>query len=94
MKFYYTFGTDEHYPFKGGWAEVEAEDIKEAHRIFRYYIPDRTRGFLHCADYYTERQFKATGMMETGNFGAFCHCKMSAFSFEAFSPIKREVAVV
>ena len=90
MRFYFTFGTDEHYPYRGGWAEVEAEDLKEACSIFRYYFPDRVPGILHCADYYTEEQFKTSGMMETGNFGAFCHCKMSAFSFKAISPGRKE----
>ena len=29
-KFYFTFGTDEKYPFQGGWVEIIAENKKEA----------------------------------------------------------------
>lgn len=77
MKIYYTFGTDERYPHRGGWVEVEADTIKQAHAAFRRHYPDRTTGILNCADYYTEKQF-ADADMATGNFGAFCHKKITA----------------
>ena len=78
MKFFYTFGSDEGFPFQGGWAEVTAPSIQDAHTIFRKRYPDRSPGILNCSDYYTEQQFNETGMLGTGNRGAFCHCKLSA----------------
>lgn len=39
----------------------------------RYY-PDRVDGILNCSDYYTAAEFEKTGMKETGNRGAGCHC--------------------
>lgn len=76
MKIYYTFGTDERYPYQGGWVEVEAPSMKEAHRAFRSQYPDRIAGRLNCADYYTARIFAGTRMAKEGNFGAFCHRRL------------------
>lgn len=78
MKVFYTFGSDNRFPFCGGWVEVEAPSMKEAHAIFREHYPDRTPGTLNCSDYYTETQFKESDMLSTGNRGAFCHRKLSA----------------
>lgn len=77
-KFFYTFGSDERFPFCGGWVEIEAENIKQANAIFRACYPDREPGILNCSDYYTEAQFNATGMPNTGNRGAFRHRKITA----------------
>ena len=54
MKVFYTFGSDDRFPFCGGWVEVEAPSMKEAHAIFRANYPDRQPGILNCSDYYTE----------------------------------------
>lgn len=78
MKFFYTYGTSEHYPFCGGWVEVEAADWNQAHEIYRSYYPDVLPNALNCAFCYTEAQFNATGMQLTGNSGAFCHRKLTA----------------
>lgn len=76
MKVFYTFGSDERFPFQGGWVEVEADSMKQAHALYRTAYPDRVPGLLNCADYYTEEQFVNTGMMETGNRGTYCHRKI------------------
>ena len=77
MKVFYTFGTDDRFPFCGGWVEVEAPTMKEAHVVFREHYPDREPGILNCSDYYTEEQFNKSDMPVTGNRGAFCHCKLA-----------------
>lgn len=77
MKVFYTFGSDERFPFQGGWVEVEAENMKQANALFRACYPDRTPGILNCSDYYTEQQFNASDMPTTGNRGAFCHRKIT-----------------
>lgn len=71
-KYYYTFGMDEKFPFQGGWVEVIAPGIKDAHAAFRRKYPDQTPGSLNCSDYYTEREFMETFMYENGNFGKKC----------------------
>lgn len=78
MKVYYTFGADRSFPFCGGWVEVEAPSLQEAHRIFRAHYPDREPGVLNCSDYYTEAQFNNSDMPRTGNRGAFCHRRLCA----------------
>ena len=77
MKVFYTFGTDPRFPFCGGWVEIDADNMKQAHAIFRACYPDRDPGILNCSDYYTEAQFKESDMLSTGNRGAFCHRKIS-----------------
>lgn len=77
MKVFYTFGIDHRFPFCGGWVEVEAPSVKDAHAVFRAHYPDREPGILNCSDYYTEEQFKDLNMLNTGNLGAFCHRKLS-----------------
>ncbi len=71
-KYFYTFGTDERFPFSGGWITIEAPDVTTAHAVFRALYPDRTPGVLNCADYYPEAVFMETGMFK-GNRGAGCH---------------------
>lgn len=78
MKIFYTYGSDDKYPFYGGWVEVEADSIKQAHALYRASYPDKVNGILNCADYYTEEQFIGTGMIETGNRGAYCHRKIKS----------------
>lgn len=72
-RFYFTYGTDERYPFCGGWTEVSAANIYEAQELFREHHPDIHKGMLNCADYYTYGQMYASGMLETRNFGYACH---------------------
>ena len=78
MKVFYTFGTNPDFPFCGGWVEVEADSMEQAHALFRKIFPDIVQGTMNCSDYYTEDAFNATDMPNTGNRGAFCHCKIPA----------------
>ncbi len=78
MKVFYTFGSDGRFPFQGGWVEVEAGSISQAHAIFRACYPDRTLGILNCSDYYTEEEFHDSDMPVAGNYGAYCHRRLSA----------------
>lgn len=73
-KFYFTYGTDSRYPFRGGWTLVYATDLNSAIRIFREYHPNREGSdCLNCADYYTAENFEKREIYKTGNFGAYCH---------------------
>lgn len=58
-KWYYTFGSDEQFPFQHGWIVIEAGSQKEADTIFREHFPDRPghEGILNCAFVYTEEQW-------------------------------------
>ncbi len=74
-KFYFTFGTSDDFPYCGGYIVIEAPTLKSAARIFREYYPNpMSDTTLNCSDYYTEEQFKKTGMIETKNRGAGCYC--------------------
>jgi hypothetical protein len=75
-KFYFTYGTDEEFPFRGGWSEVEADNLSMAVEIFNLMHPKRKSGCVNCAFWYTEEQFKASGMLN-GNLGHCCHERIS-----------------
>lgn len=75
MKVFYVFGTDKIFPYYGGWIEIEASTMNEAHVLFRKFFPDRIPGVLRCADYYSEEHFARTDMPTTGVFGAGCYAK-------------------
>lgn len=90
MRFYFTFGDSKIYPFRGGWVVVHAPSLPLAIQAFRAVFPNKHDKILSCADCYTEAQFKETGMMETGNHGAFCHQEIHALSPEP-SPIRVDV---
>ena len=74
MKFYFTYGTSEQYPFQGGWTVVTANDLKSAIQLFRIFHPDINDGILNCADYYTREQFIETDMFKNkDNLGSGCN---------------------
>lgn len=69
QNYYFTFGTSNLYPFKGGWTKIEAPSRNAAIAIFRAYHPDRTEGVINCADIYDEARFHSTEMWTQGNLG-------------------------
>ena len=77
QNFYFTYGTLEQFPFKGGWTKVRAENLRQAIALFRAVHPDVTLGLINCSSYYTEDYFKSSGMYKYGNLGAFMHEQIS-----------------
>ncbi|MGN1370613.1 MAG: hypothetical protein ACI4WX_17195 [Aristaeellaceae bacterium] len=72
-KFYFTYGTSELYPFKGGWTEIVAPDRSAACAIFRMFHPNSYNGCLNCSEVYSRDEFVKTGMYKEGNFGVRAH---------------------
>ena len=75
-RFYFTYGSDPHYPFLHGWTEVIAPDEATACAVFRCYHPCRKgRNLLdlNCAWVYTESGFKKTGMFTSPSPKDYCH---------------------
>ena len=77
--FYFTYGSDERFPYQGGWSEVEAPTLKDACDLFRLAHPQRdpTVPVGNYAEVYTEEEFRETSMQFTGNRGARCHERIS-----------------
>ena len=73
--FYFTYGSDERFPYQGGWTEVEAPTLKDACDLFRLVHPwrDPTVPIGNYSDVYTEEEFRETDMPLYGNRGAYCH---------------------
>ena len=81
--YYYTFGTDERYPYQGGWVQVFAETMKEANQFFRKYYPDRNEGILNCAIVYEQEEFPKS-MLINGNLGWYCHRTLGSYDEDIF----------
>lgn len=81
--YYYTFGTDERYPYQGGWIQVFAETMKEANQLFRKYYPDRHEGILNCAMVYEQEEFPRS-MLINGNLGWYCHRALGTYDEDVF----------
>lgn len=67
--YYFTYGTSDSYPFKGGWTKIEAPSKRIAIAIFREYHPDTHKDIVNCCSIYEEEQFHKTSMWSKGNFG-------------------------
>lgn len=60
-KFYFTFGSDDHFPYEfHEYVEIEARDENEAREVFRVIWPNREDSpFLNCASVYDEHYWKS-----------------------------------
>lgn len=74
--FYYTFGNSDTSPYIGGWVEIVAPEIRMADYIFNMMFPPRG-GVMRCAGIYTQENFAKTSMPKNGNFGKFCHKRVT-----------------
>ena len=71
LNFYFTYGTDERYPYRGGWTTVTAPDYKKAVEVFRTVHPNIRKGIINCADIYSEMEFRK--VFDGDNYGAAEH---------------------
>ena len=74
-RFYFTYGSDERFPFQYGWTEIEAPSRALACAVFREHHPDRDpeEPCLNCVDVYTEEEFKDTPEFMQVNWRDRCH---------------------
>lgn len=72
--FYFTYGSSESMPYKGGWSIVKANDRDQAIEIFRAVHPNAPNSVcVNCAGIYTEEHFKETSMYKKDdNLGHNC----------------------
>ena len=73
-KFYFTYGSDERFPYQYGWTEIEAPDMATACAAFRHFHPDRDpeAPCFNCAAIYPEAEFQNTGMYVQANYHDRC----------------------
>lgn len=83
--FYFTYGTNKCFPFRGGWTRVTAPSINVALSAFVAVHPN-VNDCLNCSYYYTEDKFLKTSIHETGNCGAFEHEHISVSVNVKLSP--------
>ena len=79
FKFYFTYGSEGH-DYVGGWTEITAPDFASAFRLFDALHPSDENG-VRCGGFYTEEAFKKTSMCKNGNFGRFCHERVTVERF-------------
>lgn len=71
-KFYFTYGSDEQFPFQNGYSIVIADDIHQAIGKFRKYHPNREgSNCINCAFYYTENEWNKTCMANNNNYPCY-----------------------
>lgn len=72
--FYFTYASDEKFPFHAGWTEVRARDRSQACAIFNAHHPPRDdSACVNCSWIYDEAQFRNTEMYKRNdNFGKGC----------------------
>lgn len=56
--FYFTFGSDPHFPYQNGYVIVKADDLQGAILKFCSKFPNRHVNCMNCAFFYTEAQWK------------------------------------
>lgn len=61
-KYYFTFGSDIKYPYQNGYIIVQADNLNQAIEKFRNKYPDRNKGVVNCAFWYSHQQWKNTTM--------------------------------
>lgn len=89
MKYYFTYGSDDQFPFQSGWTEVKAESYDEAVEAFQAFHPNRPGSdFINCAGIYGEESFSRKRMAKEGNFGSKCVERIRVSSIEASKTIE------
>lgn len=71
MPFYFTFGSDDSFPYRNGYIVVFAEDLLQSFSIFREHYPDIHQDCLNCSFYYTEEQWEKTGMGKLDDYPCY-----------------------
>lgn len=78
-RFYFTFGSDERFPFQGGWVEILAATMSGAVKVFDAYFPNRFGNTSLYTARFDEEVFLGTGFPDKGVSGAYCHMKIGPF---------------
>lgn len=63
-KVYFTFGSDPSFPYQNTYIVVEGRTEKECLNIFRLKYPDRHKGCINCAFWYSEERWNELGMFK------------------------------
>lgn len=86
-KYYFTFGSDEEFPYHGGWVIIEAASQMMARLLFQSIYPDRHQNTLNCAWVYDAEEFEKTDMYKNNdNLGSACHAHFKLMAFEYEQP--------
>lgn len=56
-RYYFTFGSDERYPYPNSYMVVEANSMNEACDIFSEKYPNRNGNVLNCASVYGSQEW-------------------------------------
>ena len=83
--FYFTYGTNKCFPFRGGWTRVTAPSINVALSAFVAVHPN-VNDCLNCFAYYTEADLLKTACQNKGICGAFEHVHISVSVNVTLSP--------
>ena len=82
VKYYFTYGSDEEFPYQSGWTEVVAEDLSMAIAAFKMFHPNRDgSNFINCDAYYEASVFEDSRVVAAvKNRGYGCWDRITAKS--------------
>ena len=69
--FYFTFGSNEAFPYQNGYLVVYAGCRSDAIKAFRQKYPDREPDCINCAFIYSKDEWKQTKMCSLGSFPCY-----------------------
>lgn len=69
--YYFTFGTNEQYPYRDGYLIVKAENANDVVQKYRSRYPDIDDGIINCAFIYSEDQWMEISKNTSRNM--VCH---------------------
>lgn len=61
MRFYFTFGSDERFPYQNTYIIIDAPNRTKAHKAFREKFPDRTENIYNYSCCYEEKEWEEHG---------------------------------
>lgn len=59
---FFTFGTDEQFPYKDCYIVIEGKSMESCINTFRKFFPDKSKGTVNCAFIYNESEWDRTEM--------------------------------
>lgn len=94
-RFYFTFGSDEKFPYQGGWVEIFAFNSNQAIIAFKRIFCDRGNDdILNFESCYTEKGFVESGMLLKGNLGKRCHAVVIVKDICEANPYKFDIIIL
>lgn len=62
-RFYFTFGSADHFPYQNTYLVIVASDYRDAVEAFKKKHPNVNPNCINCSDYYSEKEWEEVGKL-------------------------------